>query len=37
MGEFDILIAATCIKTGHILVTNDHDFDPPGKLTRVRY
>ncbi len=37
IGEFDILIAATCIAASQTLVTNDGDFDPITKLTKLRY
>jgi predicted nucleic acid-binding protein len=37
IGEFDIMIAATCIATGQALVTNDRDFDQITKLTKIHY
>ena len=37
VGEFDILIAATCIATNHSLVTNDSDFNSIAKLSKVHY
>ena len=37
VGEFDILIASTCIQTGHALVTNDGDFDIFTKLSKLHY
>ena len=37
IGEFDILIAATCLATGETLVTNDRDFDQVMKLTKLHY
>lgn len=37
VGEFDILIAATCIAADQSLVTNDSDFDSITKLTKFRY
>jgi tRNA(fMet)-specific endonuclease VapC len=37
VGEFDILIAATCIITGQSLITNDRDFDQIAKLSKIHY
>ena len=37
VGEFDILIAATCIAAGETLVTNDRDFDQITKLAKLYY
>ncbi len=37
IGEFDILIAATCITAGQDLVTNDSDFDSITKLAKLHY
>jgi len=37
IGEFDILIAATCIASNQALVTNDSDFDNIANLVKVRY
>jgi tRNA(fMet)-specific endonuclease VapC len=37
VGEFDILIAATCIAAGETLVTNDEDFDQIADLSKGHY
>ena len=37
IGEFDILIAATCIAADQSLVTNDSDFDSISGLTKLRH
>jgi tRNA(fMet)-specific endonuclease VapC len=37
IGEFDILIAATCIVAGQTLITNDGDFDKIARLVSLRY
>jgi tRNA(fMet)-specific endonuclease VapC len=37
IGEFDILIAATCIASNQALVTNDSDFDKIANLVKVHY
>jgi predicted nucleic acid-binding protein len=37
IGEFAILIAASCIATGQTLVTNDGDFDAITRLSKIRY
>jgi len=37
IGEFDILIAATCIASNQALVTNDKDFDNIPNLVKVHY
>lgn len=37
IGEFDILIAATCIAAGQALVTNDGDFDVIAKLRKQHF
>lgn len=37
VGEFDIIIAATCIVGNHALVTNDNDFDQIRGLTKLPY
>jgi len=37
VGEFDILIAATCIAKGETLATNDRDFDQITKLPKLHY
>ena len=37
IGEFDILIAATCISGNHELLTNDNDFDHIRGLAKLHY
>jgi tRNA(fMet)-specific endonuclease VapC len=37
VGEFDILIAATCIAADQSLVTNEEDFDQIANLAKIRY
>lgn len=37
IGEFDILIAATCLASNQSLITNDQDFDDISKLVKVHY
>ena len=37
IGEFDILIAATCLVASETLVTNDKDFDVVPNLVKVHY
>jgi tRNA(fMet)-specific endonuclease VapC len=37
IGEFDILIAATCLAAGQTLVTNDADFDTITRLKKLHY
>lgn len=37
IGEFDILIASTCISAGESLVTNDVDFDKIPDLVKIHY
>ena len=37
IGEFDVLIAATCLAAGESLVTNDEDYDRIDELVKVHY
>ena len=37
VGEFDVLIAGTCIAAAQSLVTNDRDFDKITKLVKMHY
>ena len=37
IGEFDILISATCIASGEALVTDDRDFDRISGLNKLHY